>query len=194
MWSTSATAAREHKLRHLVDHDPLTGLLNRRGFEQIIEAHLTEVRDTGDRGAVLVVDLDDFKAVNDTLGHDAGDRLLVTVAGRVQDCVGTAGAVGRIGGDEFAVLLPDADAESARLVAQQVADDLAAGAQVAVGETRCRVTASIGLSVFRGDAAATGAALIAADHAMYDAKTGGRGRVAYRAPTGTPAQRAKPRA
>lgn len=186
--------AREHQLRHLVDHDPLTGLLNRRGFEQMVEAHLANVRSTGDRGAVLVVDLDDFKGVNDTLGHDAGDRLLVTVAGRVQDCVGAAGAVGRIGGDEFAVLLPDAETDAARVLAQQMADDLAVGARVVVGEVECRVTASIGLSVFHGDAAATGTVLIAADHAMYDAKEAGRGRVAYREPSRPSTQRARPRA
>ena len=100
----------ERQLTRLANHDALTGLLNRRAFEQLAEERLGEDL----HPALLFVDLDGFKHVNDTLGHRAGDDLLRSIAGCIDDAVGTAGVVGRLGGDEFAVLLSTEPAEQRR--------------------------------------------------------------------------------
>ena len=166
----------ERRLAHLADHDPLTGLLNRRGLDHALTMLLAHDRRYGTGGGVLVVDLDRFKAVNDELGHDAGDALLVQVADLLRSHTRTTDVVARLGGDEFAVLLPAGDAEAtdgaARSVARTIAAHLA-GAEGPVG----RVTCSVGVATFDGDH--DGAAVLArADAAMYRAKREGRGRSA----------------
>ena len=104
----------ERELRHLADHDPLTGLFNRRRFEQELDRHVAEVARYGPRGALLVLDLDHFKYVNDSLGHHAGDELILSVAALLQDRLRETDTIARLGGDEFAVLLPNADAQRGR--------------------------------------------------------------------------------
>jgi diguanylate cyclase (GGDEF)-like protein/PAS domain S-box-containing protein len=168
----------ERELRHMADHDPLTGLLNRRGLEAELERHVAHVNRYGDRGALLVLDLDHFKAVNDTLGHEAGDRLIVNVATLLSSRLRSSDAVARLGGDEFAILLPDANAEVAQHVAEQIVADIHANAVVDQGQASRHVTASIGVTMFTQGQINSEGVLVDADLAMYDAKEAGRDQVA----------------
>src|SRR5262249_36019941 len=95
----------EDRLRHLADHDPLTGLLNRRSFEREVERPLAHCRRYGANGALIVLDLDHFKYVNDSYGHSAGDELIVAVADALRMRLRETDVVARLGGDEFAALL-----------------------------------------------------------------------------------------
>jgi diguanylate cyclase (GGDEF)-like protein/PAS domain S-box-containing protein len=168
----------EHELRHMADHDPLTGLLNRRGLEVELDRHATHVNRYGDRGALLVLDLDHFKAVNDTLGHEAGDRLIVNVARLLSGRLRSSDAVARLGGDEFAILLPDANAEVAQHVAEQIVADIHDNALVQHGASGRHVTASVGVTLFTQGQLNSESVLVDADLAMYDAKEAGRDQVA----------------
>jgi diguanylate cyclase (GGDEF)-like protein/PAS domain S-box-containing protein len=171
----------ERELRHMADHDPLTGLLNRRGLETELERHVTHVNRYGDRGALLVLDLDHFKAVNDTLGHEAGDRLIVSVAKLLSGRLRSSDAVARLGGDEFAILLPDANAEVAQHVAEQIVADIHQNAVIEQGQSTRHVTASVGVTMFTQGQVNSEGVLVDADLAMYDAKEAGRDQVAMHA-------------
>ena len=117
--------AREEQLTHQAFHDPLTGLANRRLFSDRVDHALLRSRRTGDLTAVLFVDLDDFKTVNDSLGHAAGDRLLAAVASRLSGCVRPGDTVARLGGDEFGVLLEEMEGpEHAANVARRILESL----------------------------------------------------------------------
>ena len=160
------------ELRHLADHDALTGLPNRRRFEQELARHLAHVRRYGPEGAVLVLDLDGFKPVNDTFGHAAGDRLLARVACVLRERLRATDVVARIGGDEFAVLLPRVDRTGAAAVARSLVETVRAHALTADARS---VTVSVGAIAFAdcADASLPEGVLRAADLAMYDAKAGG---------------------
>lgn len=165
----------EAQLHYLADHDPLTGLLNRRSFEKALEVMI----DHGPPGAVLAVDLDHFKFVNDTLGHSVGDDLIVRVASVLQEHLRSSDVLARLGGDEFAALLHGAGAEEARLVATKLLDALGAQARAAQETSPMRwVTASIGIAWADESRSSAEEILIEADIAMYDAKAAGRNRVA----------------
>jgi diguanylate cyclase (GGDEF)-like protein/PAS domain S-box-containing protein len=168
----------ERELRHMADHDPLTGLLNRRGLEAELERHVAHVNRYGARGALLVLDLDHFKAVNDTLGHEAGDKLIVSVANLLRKRLRSSDAVARLGGDEFAILLPDANEEMAAHVAREIVSDVQRGAVVDHGQARRHVTASVGVTLFTQGAINAESVLVDADLAMYDAKEAGRDQIA----------------
>ncbi|WP_249019011.1 PAS domain S-box protein [Conexibacter sp. S30A1] len=168
--------ARLEELRELADHDPLTGLLNRRAFGRELEGHLTRCQRRGLSGALLMFDLDDFKQHNDTLGHGAGDELLAAVAVAVRARLRASDVTGRLGGDEFAVLLPDADQGTALLVAESLLAQIGAAAQAAGAGS---LSASIGLVCLERLTAPTpDAVLRAADQALYAAKRAGRNRLA----------------
>ena len=160
------------RMAHLADHDPLTGLVNRRRFEADLRVHLEDAE--GDpEGALLMLDLDNFKEVNDSLGHRVGDQLIVAVATLLRQGARAGDQVARIGGDEFALLLPTADAAAARFVAQDVLERVRGLAQSHEGVLR-RVSASIGV-VLIGDRRTSLEDLVsAADMTMYDAKEAGR--------------------
>jgi diguanylate cyclase (GGDEF)-like protein len=150
-------------------HDFLTGLANRSLLAERLEQALGEDRE----GALLFLDLDHFKEVNDTLGHPAGDLLLRSIARRLEACVRQTDTVCRLGGDEFLLLLPDAGkAEGAVLTARKVIATLAP--PHLIGGREVSVTASIGISCFPGDGAGPEALVEAADLAMYQAKRQGR--------------------
>jgi diguanylate cyclase (GGDEF)-like protein/PAS domain S-box-containing protein len=168
----------ERRMRHLADHDPLTGLLNRRGFSAALQSQLAHTRRYGPSGALLMLDLDGFKAVNDALGHDAGDQLLVQVAQELRACLRETDAVARLGGDEFAIILPRETIEESTVVADKVITRLrerrlGTGAPGLPG-----VTASIGIAGFAGGHEVGEDVLRDADLAMYSAKGAGRDRYA----------------
>ncbi|MGA2014291.1 MAG: PAS domain S-box protein [Solirubrobacteraceae bacterium] len=165
----------ETQLQFMADHDPLTGLLNRCKFEVELDRHVERVKRYGSEGALLMLDIDHFKQVNDTLGHNAGDELIVSIAGVLGDRVRASDVLARLGGDEFAVLLPKADVIEAIQVAQALVDAVRTNT-VLLGGQRAKVTTSIGVTMF--DAASDGLSgetvLIEGDLAMYDAKEAGR--------------------
>ncbi len=169
----------EAELRHMADHDPLTGLLNRRAFERELERHVAYVERYGPKGAAIVLDLDHFKTVNDTLGHSAGDELIVRVAQSLRSRLRESDVLARLGGDEFAILLPEATPEEADAVAAAVIEAVRIQTvTTATGRTR-PVTASLGLALFDAEHRMTGEeVLVNADLAMYDAKEAGRNRLA----------------
>jgi diguanylate cyclase (GGDEF)-like protein len=166
--------AREQELQHMAFHDPLTGLANRLLFyERVGHAFSTHV--DGDRTfAVLFIDLDGFKQVNDVLGHSAGDAVLRETAGRLSALLRDGDTVARFGGDEFAVLLERlSDFEEAHRVAERMVAQLQD--PIAIANSQATVSASVGIAVHRAGADASGL-LRDADAAMYAAKAGGKSR------------------
>ncbi|MCA1982049.1 EAL domain-containing protein [Nocardioides nematodiphilus] len=168
--------AQEAQLRRLALHDSLTGALNRRGFEDLLTRYAAE-HAVPDSGSLLMIDLDHFKHHNDTYGHAVGDALLVAIASAVQEHLGPEEAIGRIGGDEFAVLLPGRDPHAARSVADQLLSAIAGAAEGVSPDPEHPVTASIGVAAFTDDADPT-LVLRRADEAMYAAKSAGGARSA----------------
>jgi diguanylate cyclase (GGDEF)-like protein/PAS domain S-box-containing protein len=167
----------ERELRHLADHDPLTGLLNRRALEREVRDHMARAERYGPEGALLMVDMDNFKTVNDTLGHVAGDDLMVRVARRLRGCLRDSDVLARLGGDEFAVLLPQANLASARMVARKLCEAVRSEGRETPGIGPAPVTASVGGAPVAGpDGSVLGAEQLmhAADRAMYRAKAKGR--------------------
>ncbi len=163
----------EEQLTHLAHHDGLTGLPNRGLFYDRLGHALDQARRRNWIAGVMFVDLDRFKAVNDTLGHDAGDQLLREVAARLTQCVRSDDTVGRLGGDEFAVILTElARVEDAGLVAQKIIAALAA--PFAIGGKEVFVTASVGIATYPGDADTAAALIKNADAAMYRIKGQGK--------------------
>jgi diguanylate cyclase (GGDEF)-like protein/PAS domain S-box-containing protein len=173
----------EEELERLSRQDSLTGLLNRRSFDEALERQLVYTRRYGNGGALLIADLDRFKQINDAFGHAAGDQALCQVARvlaenlRSTDTVGryAEGAAARLGGDEFALLLPEADAVGAEAVAERLVAALAAAPlQVEGGEIRLSI--SVGVALFDENGLPLAEDLLAAaDRAMYMAKAAGGG-------------------
>jgi diguanylate cyclase (GGDEF)-like protein/PAS domain S-box-containing protein len=165
----------EKRLHHLAHYDALTGLPNRTLFYAILKKTLVWAQDRGLTVAVLVIDLDHFKNVNDTLGHAIGDELLGQFSSRLVQCVRTRDTVGRLGGDEFALILVMQDGngqEGAALVANKIRDVLRAPFDLKGHEVA--VTASVGITVHPDDASDPETLLKYADTAMYRAKQAGR--------------------
>ncbi len=160
----------EKKLRHLSFKDPLTGLANRRLFMERLEHALRLAQRNESRLAVVFMDLDRFKLVNDTLGHDVGDELLSQVAERLTHCLRRSDTLARMGGDEFAAIFEQiASVEDMELVAEKIRKALTA--PFLLGEEKVRVGCSIGISLFPEHGASINSLLKAADIAMYKAKT-----------------------
>ncbi len=163
----------QQRLHHLAHYDALTGLPNRTQFYKTLERTLLQARDGGGQVAVMFIDLDNFKNVNDTLGHAVGDDLLEQISTRLVHCVRTHDTVGRLGGDEFAMILmlPDGP-QGAAIVARKVREVLRHPFDLQGHETT--VTASIGITLHPGDASDPETLLKYADTAMYQAKQAGR--------------------
>ncbi len=173
-----ATATRELARRAL--HDELTGLPNRALFWEHL-SHRLKVTDRRQTGfAVLFLDVDHFKAINDALGHAAGDQLLIEVAARLRSVLRAGDTAARVGGDEFVVLLDDVATEAAALVvAQRLGEALRASYEI--GGERLVATASVGVALGSESLRTADEVVAAADAAMYDAKRRGGGRsVLYR--------------
>jgi diguanylate cyclase (GGDEF)-like protein len=159
----------------MAHHDALTGLPNRVLFHRRLGEALSRIRRGGGQLAVLCLDLDQFKSVNDTLGHPVGDALLKTVAQRLDHCVGDSDMVARLGGDEFAIILPTIGGpQDAEQTASKVIDVL--GQPYEIQGHELVVGASIGIAIAPGDGDAADALLRNADMALYRAKGDGRGR------------------
>ncbi|HYR12578.1 MAG TPA: EAL domain-containing protein [Longimicrobium sp.] len=169
----------EERLRHLALHDPLTGLPNRVLLAERMRAALDSLgQEPGARCAVLFLDLDRFKNVNDSLGHGVGDELLRQVAGRLASCAGPADTVARFGGDEFIIFLPRAEGrEHALAVADQVREALEAPLEL--GSYRTYTTATIGIALAEGAGGSPDELLRNADMAMYHAKAVGSTRAVF---------------
>lgn len=167
-WVIVSDTEHQAYLHYLVDHDFLTSLLNRRGFESRLHEHLENAAG----GAVLIIDIDHFKDVNDTLGHAAGDELLTRVADGLASSVRGDDIIARIGGDEFAILVRSADRDAVDALASRLLNsvrDLELGEVLGLGRT---VTVSVGGALI----VAGRDTMITADEALYRAKRAGRDR------------------
>jgi diguanylate cyclase (GGDEF)-like protein len=160
------------RIEELAWTDPLTGLPNRRRLQEHAETALWSARAAGQAVALLFLDLDGFKDVNDRWGHAAGDALLTTVAERLSGRLRRGDLLARLGGDEFLVVLPGLDRDTARAEAERVADELAQSVsrQVELPDGPVEVGVSIGVSVFPDDGDEFRDLLHAADLRMYDRK------------------------
>lgn len=162
----------EKMIYHMAFHDPLTELPNRRLFIDKLNHALEEIRTSNKRLAVMFIDLDEFKKVNDTLGHDVGDELLITVAKSLSHCVRGRGIVSRFAGDEFAIMLPEVDQKEAEKLANNIIEGLEI--PIAIRENNISVTPSIGISISVNGEETAEELIKQADKAMYQAKKQGK--------------------
>lgn len=164
----------ERELKQMAEHDSLSGLLNRRRFEQELQRHINHVARHGHSGATLLLDVDNFKAVNDTLGHAEGDALIVAIARTLDENLRGTDEIGRVGGDEFAILLREGGPEDAVTVAEKLIRAVRGLAVVVPGGEGRVVTISVGVAPFAdSEHAGPEGPMAAADLAMYEAKQGG---------------------
>lgn len=171
----------EEQLTQLANYDPLTGLPNRTLCEQKLERAITRARNGRAQLAVLFVDLDGFKNINDSLGHKTGDEVLQRVAQRLQRSISERDTVARLSGDEFIMLIEDAeDRDDITTLAERVLRVLAK--PMLLGETELRVTASIGITLLAEDSPDAKSLLTNADTALYRAKKRGRNRAQFFTP------------
>ena len=180
----------EEQVRQIAFHDTLTRLANRRLMLEHLDQAMSASKRSHHHGALLFLDLDNFKSLNDTHGHSVGDLLLIEVAERLKACVREADTVARFGGDEFVVLLCELDTQPAEASEQAIAvaekirirlSDLyvlqAAPSGPATGTIEHQCTASIGVAIFRGRDESQSSVIDRADAAMYQAKKDGRNRI-----------------
>jgi len=168
----------EDEIRHLAHHDALTGLPNRFNLHERMDQTIAITRRLGKRLAVMLIDLDHFKTINDTLGHHVGDQLLIQVAQRLEASVRASDIVARLGGDEFVVVLAglDTDADAVQ-IADHIVDRIAAPYTIAGKELR--TAPSVGICFYPDDAHEIGELIKNADIAMYHAKANGRGNYQF---------------
>jgi diguanylate cyclase (GGDEF)-like protein/PAS domain S-box-containing protein len=183
IWQVQDVSKRKElaeRLEYLVDHDFLTGLFNRRRFEQELGNESLRTARYRLSGAVVLTDLDHFKNVNDRLGHKAGDDLLRRVSETLRLRIRQTDVLARVGGDEFAILLPQTSAEQARIVAEDIVETLRQDITID-GARSIHVTASVGVAMVDGDTVAE--LMPRADRAMYEAKVAGGDRFRLHRPT-----------
>ena len=168
----------EGQLQYLADHDSLTGLFNRRRFEEELTRELASAERYESKVAVMAIDLDDFKYINDSLGHSIGDELITRVGQALRTRLRRTDVLARLGGDEFAVILPRVDDDGAMEVADGLLEAVGEVDLVGLGgRGGGRVSASIGIAMFHAASKLTAEELLVeADIAMYDAKEAGRAR------------------
>jgi diguanylate cyclase (GGDEF)-like protein len=168
----------EDRIRYQAFHDSLTGLPNRNGFNERITEAIGRARRHGKNGALLFLDLDRFKLINDSLGHDAGDQLLRVTASRIQKCLRETDLAFRLSGDEFTVILEDLDrVECAALAARRMLE--ATASPVSLGDCEVIVNMSIGITTFSGNESDVEALVKEADSAMYCAKEIGHNQYVF---------------
>lgn len=171
-------AAKEADVRHQAYHDALTGLPNRTSFSEQLNAAVSLATRNGHSGALMFIDLDRFKNVNDSLGHDAGDTLLKVVSARIVSCLRRSDLLFRLGGDEFTIVLPRIAApDEAAVLARRILDAVAV--PLTIHGRALHTSASIGIAIYPGEGENMEALLKNADAAMYRAKESGRGTFAF---------------
>jgi diguanylate cyclase (GGDEF)-like protein len=172
---TETLSARSLKLEYAALTDALTGMQNRRYFDDALKEYLGEFRRIQKPVGLMIVDLDHFKQINDTHGHDIGDEVLRAVASCLKDMTRYHDVVARLGGEEFAVVAPNMDADTLVRFAERIRKAMA-GMVIVSGNVRLKVTASVGLAVWdRKESAET--LFRRADQQLYQAKKTGRNRV-----------------
>lgn len=176
--TATALGERDAKLLRLANHDPLTGLYNRRRFVEELKQFLDSKVSNDCNGALFFVDLDQFKYVNDTCGHPAGDRLIVTVAERLRATVRSDGVVARFGGDEFAILVPEANKRDAKKLAGRILDDMRQLSHIEA-ENVIHVHCSIGITMVKSIDATHDDLIAQSDIACREAKARGRNRAEF---------------
>ena len=164
-----------HQAKYEAHHDDLTGLANRTLFRSVVDQQLTLCRRNKTNLAILYIDLDGFKSVNDTYGHHIGDQLLVAVSIRIKDAIRDSDIVARLGGDEFAIALVQSDLENAKAFAGRLIEIVSK--PYLFGEINAKISASIGVAGYPISATDIDTLLKNADHAMYKAKALGKRRV-----------------
>lgn len=172
--STLEAAVAIHRERRSAQTDPLTGILNRRGFEEQLEATLARMQERRMPASVMLIDLDDFKEINDRAGHEFGDALLVELGDLLQRSLPAGAVAARLGGDEFVVMLPEAGAGAAETAGARLRALLAEG----MAEAGFPLRISAGIATFPFDGAGATTLIRAADQALYVAKSQGKDRVA----------------
>jgi diguanylate cyclase (GGDEF)-like protein/PAS domain S-box-containing protein len=175
----------EERLQHLADHDPLTGLMNRRRLEEEIAQQIRLAGRYRRQACLIMLDLDDFKPINDSVGHAAGDELLKGIGEVLRERVRRSDMVARLGGDEFAVLLPQASRQQAARVAEAIGRAIRDRVCITEG-IELHTTASMGVAAIEPDDS-PGRVLLRADQAMYAAKDAGRDGVIVAGPPLPPA-------
>jgi diguanylate cyclase (GGDEF)-like protein len=165
------------RIRQLAFYDGLTGLPNRSLLQAKADQAIASAARNDEQLAVLFIDLDRFKQVNDSLGHPAGDELLRNVASRVQQVLRSSDIAGRLSGDEFVAVLPQCDAEHVANTIERLQELLAA--PLTIAETSLAMSASIGIAMFPADGRDMETLVHRADMAMYQAKSQGRGRFSF---------------
>lgn len=175
-------ARAEEQLAYAARADPLTGLMNRRAMLEQLEYQAARFQRSDTPFTLILADLDHFKSINDTFGHDSGDQALIEVAEQLKAGLRAQDLVARWGGEEFLVLLPDTDLEGGLVVAEDLREGIAAHA-ITIGEETLRLTLSLGVAGYRTDQSLNGC-IKAADTALYRAKVQGRNRVVAAAPMG----------
>ena len=177
LWSALEDARRAHEtVLHMAQHDALTGLANRALLQQRLDQIIMHARACGQQAALVFLDLDGFKDINDSLGHEGGDLLLCEVAARLAHHVRAGDTVARLGGDEFVVLLADlGHGQDFAAVVRRL--QMAVAEPVTICHQRVSVTASVGLSLYPDHGETADALMRAADCAMYRVKTTGKNDV-----------------
>ncbi len=163
----------EERIIYLAEHDALTGLYNRRRFQDELEHHIALAKRYRYQGAVLFIDLDQFKYINDSIGHQGGDEFLIKVSNCLTTVLRETDVLGRIGGDEFGIIMARAEKDEIEEVANKILNALREQIHVA-NNLRVQTSASIGVSVFPEHGTSTGELLAKADAAMYGVKASGR--------------------
>ena len=174
-WAKIREERASRRIEYLAHHDAVTGLPNRTLLNDRLEQALARAHRSGEPFALVLFDLDGFKALNDTRGHAAGDAALKVVAGRSRECVRASDTLARVGGDEFLVVLPNTTAEGAVSVAEKLRAALALPYDL--GAFTASLSTSIGVSAFPAHGEDADALQSAADAALYEAKRSGRNRV-----------------
>lgn len=175
VWMTAATL--HNDLQVQASTDPLTGLLNRRAIEVIAEREITESRQNSRPLSAILIDLDDFKQINDTYGHKCGDVTLIGVAKCLQQNLHTRELLARLGGDEFVILLPNSSIDRARKIAERLRTALAQW-EIAYGATEVKIRASFGIAAVQSTINDWDHLMLCCDKALYSVKSGGGNLIA----------------
>ena len=173
----------QQALLKLASHDHLTGVLNRRTVTEFLQMELARSRRENTAFSILMVDIDKFKPINDAHGHPVGDKALSVVVERMRVALRSHDAIGRYGGDEFLVVLPGCDTDTAEEIASRLRAEVSRK-PMAVGDVTIDLRVSVGATTSHGGAESADALIASADAALYEAKHGGRDRVAFAPATG----------